>query len=408
MISDFYPPHLGGTERAVSDLSAALSARGHEVLVATLWSDGLAHRERDDAVTVHRLQSAVQHAPFLFKQQARPYHPPARDPLVAGQLRRLISSERPDVVHGHSWMMISALPARRDHGFASVATLNDYALLCPKKTLLFDEERPCTYHLSHHCLSCARQMYGVPKGILTAAGLALGRRAYSRVDAFVAISSYIAGVHARDAALAGACMTTIPNFVRDDVRCRPVGTPIPDLPADYILFVGALGRHKGLNVLLDAYASLRTSLPLVLIGTVQPETPRTLPPGVTMIPGLPHDEIIRAMDHCRFLVSPALWPEPFGLVAIEAMARGKAVVAGRAGGMLDIVQDGQTGLLVTPGDAASLAVAMRALIEDPCLAERMGRQGSARCAAAFSAATVVNRIVGVYHGARRRALREDA
>jgi glycosyltransferase involved in cell wall biosynthesis len=113
------------------------------------------------------------------------------------------------------------------------------------------------------------------------------------------------------------------------------------------------------------------------------------------------------MDHCRFLVSPALWPEPFGLVAIEAMARGKAVVAGCAGGMLDIVQDGQTGLLVTPGDAASLAAAMCALIADPCLTERMGRQGSARCAAAFSAETVVNRIVDVYHRARCRALRED-
>jgi glycosyltransferase involved in cell wall biosynthesis len=195
----------------------------------------------------------------------------------------------------------------------------------------------------------------------------------------------------------------VPNFVRDSVARAPIGPPLPNLPDDYMLFVGALGRHKGLHVLLDAYSRLKTALPLVLIGAVQHDTPASFPPGVIALPGVPHADILRAIDHCRFLLSPGLWPEPFGLVAIEGMARGKAVVAGRAGGMLDIVQDGKTGLLVTPGVVADLASAMRRLIDDPALATCMGREGAAVCAATFSAGVVVRRIEDVYQDAGRRA-----
>jgi glycosyltransferase involved in cell wall biosynthesis len=389
MVSDFYPPHLGGAERAVADLGAELSERGHRVWVATLWHESLARRERDGLVEVHRLQGMAGRLPFLHSRPDRPFHPPIADPLLSRQLRGLIARLKPDVVHGHTWMFCSALPHRRALGFAAVATLHDYALLCPKKTLMHLEERPCPYHLGLRCPGCARRHYGTAKGLVTTAALWAGRGAYRGVDTFIAISSYMAEMHARDAALAPARIVTIPGFVRDELLRRPAGPPLPDLPAEYML--------------LDAYRRMETSVPLVLIGPRQPDAPASLPPGVVVRPGSGHDEIIRAMDHCRFLVSPALWPEPFGLVAIEAMARGKALVASRAGGALDIVRDGETGLLVSPGDAQALAHAMRNLLGRPALAARLGRSGAARCAACFSAGAVVPTIEEVYRQACRHA-----
>ena len=187
--------------------------------------------------------------------------------------------------------------------------------------------------------------------------------------------------------------------MRHGIVHAPVGERLPGLPDDYMLYVGILGAHKGVHVLLDAYADLHSDLPLVLIGPRRPDTPTALPPNVMVLPGLPHRDVIRAMDHCRFLVSPALWPEPFGLVTLEAMARGKAVIASRAGGVLDIVNDRETGLLVTPGDRQDLTAALRALLDDPPRAERMGRAGAARCAAHFVADAVIPRIVHVYHEA---------
>lgn len=402
MVTDFYPPYIGGVERVVADLSAELSARAHDVSVATLWHDGLERYEQDGRVAIHRMQGATQRLSFLFAQPHFRYHPPIPDPLLTRQLQRLIAAERPDVVHGHTWMMNSVLPLRREFCFAAVSTLHDYALICPKKTLLLSEERPCVHHLSRHCITCAPQAYGLPKGLLTTAGLALGRGQYRGIDAYMAISSYVAEVHARDGLAMQTPLVTIPNFVRDDVLRAPRGPRLPNLPQDYILFVGALSHHKGIQVLLDAYERLQTDLPLVLIGQVRPETPATFPPNVIMRPNLPHDDVIRAMDHCRYLVAPSLWPEPFGLVAIEAMARGKAVVASCAGGVLDIVRHGQTGLLVPPGDAQGLAGAMRTLIDDPQLTERMGCAGAARCADHFSADAVVPRVVEVYEQARAR------
>src|SRR5260370_3263851 len=120
---------------------------GQRVEVATLWSDGLGRRECDGAVVVHRLEGTTQRLPFLYKQAGRPFHPPLPDPLLTRRLGRLVTHLQPDVVHGHSWMMFSALPLRRTAGFAAVATLNAYALLCPKKTLLYRERPPCQYEL---------------------------------------------------------------------------------------------------------------------------------------------------------------------------------------------------------------------------------------------------------------------
>lgn len=396
MVSDFYPPHLGGVERAVADLSAELALRGHRVHVATLWSAGLAHRSIEDGVTVHRLQSTTAHLPLLHAQPNRPFHPPLADPLVTRQLRGLIAWYRPALVHGHTWMLCSALPLRRRFGFATVATLHDYALLCPKKTLLFREQHPCSYHLSVHCPACARRLYGPAKGAITTAGLLASRGGYRAVDRLVAISRYVAEAHATDPFTARAPVVTIPNFVRDALLRRPIGAPLDGLPADYMLFVGALGMHKGIGVLLDAYGRLGTATPLVLIGLQQPDTPTTLPPGVIVRPGMAHDEIVGAMDHARFVIAPSVWPEPFGLVAIEAMARGKAVIAAGAGGMLDSVRDGETGLLVPPGDVPALAAAMGALLADPAVAARLGAAGRARCAAVFSATAVVGQVESLY------------
>ncbi len=79
---------------------------------------------------------------------------------------------------------------------------------------------------------------------------------------------------------------------------------------------------------------------------------------------------------CSLFVAPSLW-ESFGLVFLEAMAQGKAVVGTTAGGIPEVVEDGLTGLLVPPGDANALAGAVLSLIGDPDRCAAMGRAGFA-------------------------------
>jgi glycosyltransferase involved in cell wall biosynthesis len=150
---------------------------------------------------------------------------------------------------------------------------------------------------------------------------------------------------------------------------------LPDEP--FILFVGALRRVKGVEQLLAAYERLEDPPPLVLIGTLEPDSPR-FPPNIHILLDVPHDAVMAAWNRCLFGVLPSLWPEPFGTVVTEGMSSGKAVIGTRPGGHTDLVADGETGILVPAGDVDSLAGAMDRLIRDAELRERMGRAALVR------------------------------
>jgi glycosyltransferase involved in cell wall biosynthesis len=194
-------------------------------------------------------------------------------------------------------------------------------------------------------------------------------------------------------------MEVIPPFVPDeayhaDQEQRPSFVP---QEGDYLMFAGALGPHKGLHTLLEAWAGLRTKPTLVLAGIRRPETPRSFPPGVIVAEEVPHVDVLRAWGHCLAAVVPSVWPEPFGIVALEAMAAGRPVVASSVGGLAELVVDGTSGIHVPPGDVLALRNALERLLADAPLRARMGAAGREK-AAAYSAALVV--------GAWERVFRE--
>src|SRR5947207_3248448 len=107
MLTQSYPPTVGGEQRHVCDLSIELAARGHDVIVATLWKEGRPAFESDRGVRVHRIHASVHHLPALFAEKELRHLPPFPDPEVLWELRRIIMYERPDIVHAHNWMVHS-------------------------------------------------------------------------------------------------------------------------------------------------------------------------------------------------------------------------------------------------------------------------------------------------------------
>jgi glycosyltransferase involved in cell wall biosynthesis len=185
-------------------------------------------------------------------------------------------------------------------------------------------------------------------------------------------------------------MEIIPPFLSADALDTSACERPEFVPKDggYIMFAGGLGPYKGLGPLIDAWVSLRTKIPLVLAGFPRPDTPSSFPPGVVVAKNVPRPDVLRGWRHSLVAVVPSLWPEPFGTVALEAMAAGKPVVASAVGGLADLVIDGVTGILVTPGDADQLRKAIARLLGDPALRERMGQAGRKR-ATDYSAKVVV-------------------
>jgi glycosyltransferase involved in cell wall biosynthesis len=378
MVCDFYPPFVGGVEVAVRRLSQGLAGGGHDVAVATLAAPGLPRVETVDGIRIHRIRSTTQRADRLFASSARPWAPPVPDPEAVLAIGRVLAEHRPQIVHGHDWLARSTLPHKVTRAFKLVMSLHYYTLTCPKKNLMYRAREVCSGPSLRKCLPCAREHYGGSKGAVVALGqLAFGRAEAALVDLFLPVSH--ATATASGLGPLGPRYTVVPNIVPAADTSGAHDPRLRELPAEpFLLFVGDVRDDKGANVLLEAYRSLGPSPPLVLIGKVWPETPRSLPPGAVLLRDWPNAAVRAAMQRCLALVVPSVWAEPFGIVVAESLAAGRPVVASRTGGIAEIVRDGREGLLVAPGDAQALARALRRIVADEPLREAMAGRATER------------------------------
>jgi len=394
MLAQTYAPVHGGEERMVEQLSGQLAARGHEVAVATLRQPVGEPPARGDGVRIHLLDSAVHRIPGIPVHEERRYAAPLPDPRTTAQLRRVLREERPDVVHAHNWLVDSYLPLAKRAAPPLVMSLHDYSLLCPTKRLFLDGA-VCSGPGLRKCLAHSFEFYGAGKGAMVGLGTRLAEPwARRRIDMFLSVSSAVEELCRVDDTKPHR---VIPNFVAELPPAPPEAeemlAALPEEP--FVLYFGDVGEDKGAGCLIEAYRRLDSPPPLVLIGR------RVLPglePGDGIFaPGpLPHAVTIEALRRSLFSVVPSIWAEPFGVVALEAGAAGKAIVASDIGGLRDVVVDGETGLLVAPGDRAALAAAIERLLAEPEQRERMGKAAQARVREVFSPEAVVSRYEDAY------------
>ncbi len=399
MLSQFYPPIIGGEEQHVRTLSIELSLRGHDVAVVTLWHQGLTEFELDQGVRVYRVRSSVQRVPQLFSNSGRQYAPPFPDPGVLIALKNIIKRERPQIVHAHNWLVDSFLPLKAWSKARLVVTLHNYNLVCVKTALIYHNTL-CTGPDMIKCLRCATQFYGFTKGVptvLSNRAMSLFRRGV--VDMFLAVSQAVATGNG----LVGSSLPfqIIPNFIPDNIDTlqgdsKSYLAQLP--PRGYLLFVGALNSQKGVDILLRAYAGIVDAPPLVLIGYLTPEwtllsTHRS--PNVFLLTDWPRHAVIQAWYRSIVAIAPSVGPEACSTTAMEAMATGVPVIASRIGGFTDLVADGETGLLVDPGNPSALQQAIERLLADTGLRCHMGQAAQHRVVN-FQASTVVPRIEQVY------------
>ena len=210
-----------------------------------------------------------------------------------------------------------------------------------------------------------------------------GRRNFQKVDAFISISRVVTEAAVR-AGIDRARIREIPNFVERLPSGPP--PPLPDTPA--IGIFGRVTNWKGQKEFLCAAIQLLPEFPhlrVYVVGDASDSDQRYFEEC---------REIARASDYpdnfvftgrvsdvasfyrkCTVVVHASTWPEPFGMVLIEAMAEARPVVASIHGAASEIVQDGVDGWLVDPLNIRAMAARITALLSDIELASRMGRHG---------------------------------
>jgi starch synthase len=172
----------------------------------------------------------------------------------------------------------------------------------------------------------------------------------------------------------------------------------------YVLFVGRITDQKGIFHLLEASRQLPAGVQVILCASA-PDTPEIevrLRRAVAELPNVrwinemvPVDVVTQLYSHAAVFACPSVY-EPFGLINLEAMACETAVVASAVGGILEVVEDGRSGLLVPPGRPDALAEALNRVLADPGLARAMGQAGRRRVEAAFAWASIAERTEQVY------------
>ncbi|MEW5775121.1 MAG: glycosyltransferase [Thermodesulfobacteriota bacterium] len=385
----FFPPDRGGMETFLRDLAMAQAAAGDRVLV--LANAGAAPAGREDAqpgLTVVRSKVA-----FVAGGYA---------PVAPGLPLRLIQAAlffRPHVLHLHA---------------------PNAAALWP---LLLHLRAPLVAHW-HADVSFPPERR--PSAALLAAWRGLERWMLRRADAVVATSpQYLASSPAlarfRDKCRVVPLGLAEPANPGEAGREHPAAVFLRAAPGLKVLAVGRLSHYKGLEVLCRAAALVpEFSVCLVGEGEERPALERAvaglgLAGRVFLAGGLDDAAVSACYAACDVLCLPSLSrSEAFGMVLLEAMARGKPCVASAVdgGGPGYVVRDGETGLLVPPGDPEALARALDRLARDARLRARLGAAGRERFAAHFRMERVAAALREVYAGARARRYplspREDA
>jgi D-inositol-3-phosphate glycosyltransferase len=393
----------GGQNAHVAALAAGLAARGVQVVV---------HTRRDDPDMPRRVRMArgvvVDHVP------AGPAEPIPKDKLLpymdefAADLRRRWTTQRPDVAHSHFWMSgYATVKAARPLGIPVLHTFHALGVVKKREQGVRDTSPPERSELETGLLSnpyhgeLDRQGAGslgvdrilatCPDEVFELLRLGADRERVTVVPCGVDVSLFTPD---------GAAASRVPEARDREARAGGTGR---------ILYVGRLVERKGIGNLITALADV-PGAELVIAGGPDPAR-LDADTDVRRLQALAGRYQVR--DRVRFLGRvdhaelPALyrsadvvacvpWYEPFGIVAVEAMACGVPVVVAAVGGLADTVIHNATGLHVPPRQPEMIAAALRRLLDDPVLRQLFGTAGRARAVRHYAMDRVVTSTLRAY------------
>ncbi len=412
-LTNGYPPdHTAGTENYTAGIATALARRGHlvQVLCAGAWDTG---PQPLNGTTVSEY-AGVNVTRLNLNWAAGP--DPNRwlydHPLVEQFVGQALDAFRPDLVHFTSGYTLSAsgLRAVKARGVPLVVTLTDFWFICPQITLLRWDGQICSGQTTPwECLRCLLAGSGayqranqlLPEFVLKPVFTELSR--HPRLSRQRGLRGFAPDMAHRKRTLrellALADATLVPSrfvgqvFAQNDLPSPRVIEwgqepgwlkdlrPAPPRPPLVFGYVGRITPTKGVHTLLEAAALLGDvgGFEVHVFGDLEQEPAYSAQlkalaaaaPAVKLRGGFARAQLAEVYSQLHVLVVPSLWYETFSLVVQEAFGAGVPVIASKLGRLAEFVDHDLTGLLFEAGSAPALAAAMRRLLAEPALLERL-------------------------------------
>lgn len=382
LLSD-YATLTGGAEIAVAGLRDGLRQRGHDArwLASSARPMGAAsHADYECLGSLSQSRILLQTA----------------NPWAYWKLRQVLREFQPDVVDINLFLtQLSPLILPLLRNIPALYRAHWYRAVCPTGTKMLPGGTQCQSQAGSNCYhnGCLSRL----DWMLLMVQLKLFKRWQSALQTVIPISQTV-----REELYRGRIKSQEPvKLGVPHLSSQPVWSLIPTIG-----FAGRLVPEKGVDVLIEAFARVRQTFPQVRLMLIGDGPERRHLEELTAALGLSgsvefhgHQLQPATSQHLAqtwIQVVPSRWPEPLGLVAMEAMMEGRAVVASRCGGLMEIVIDGETGLLVPPGNPDALAAALVQLLAQPSLARHFGSQGRKKALQEFTEQVYIERSLQLY------------
>ncbi|SPF56415.1 Glycosyltransferase [Candidatus Sulfopaludibacter sp. SbA4] len=371
--------YFGGIEQNVADTAAGLRGRGHQCFLAFQEETGRQMPEFQQGF-----------------EQCLPMVPFAES----------VKSVRPDVIYMHkvNLLALGGAPAAVPAGIRTIRMIHDHDLCCPRRHKYYAwNGHICRVQAGWRCyldLAFLGRAPGPQKVALVSIGDKLREMRENRRLSLLLVASAAMRAELIQNGFAEDGVDTLPPVVRMPLREM---APIPR--ENRILYVGQLIRGKGVDLLLRALPYLRSDYELTIVGTGNARAKlericrdRGFGKRVRFAGWVNPDGLGEYYRGAKIVVVPSRWPEPFGMIGLEAMHYGRPVVAFNVGGIPDWLEHGVTGLLVPEQDVRAMAAALDQLLTDPDRCAQLGRQAQARVRERFNFENYLDRLEGFLSG----------
>lgn len=397
-ICDWYTP-IGGAEKLMFDTLSALEAQGHENIIVI-------NKNPSQTLTGKRPEYQIDNIEINLAY-FRPYDY-VHIHRAKKQIKEIINRHKPDVCHIHNCQnlyiikfLLKTIPC--------VRSIHDPRLYCFTQWRLLPDNKICPYPLGGKCLTtkCLSEAKTPQTFFDKISPFVFKNYLLHREMPIIILESQAQINCVLQNGYRKEQIAWLPNFtpVRGEEEVAEFNKKYYNPNENHVLFVGRASYEKGVDVILDAAALVKTPCTIHLVTGgpymehIKERVRKEKLRNVDVVGVLSYDETRKYYAKSDAVLIPSVWIESFCLVGLEAMANRKPVIGSRIGGIKDWLVDGVTGYHFEPGNAQELASKIDHLLNNKSLAIQMGEKGYERVKTYYNKAVYIERLTGIYQRA---------